>query len=44
MQILGARWLPPGVYSFYFLLDMNANGRLDFGKLYYDLTQVAVTR
>ncbi|MDH3998197.1 MAG: hypothetical protein OET90_05105 [Desulfuromonadales bacterium] len=34
--------LPPGVYNFYFGVDMSANGALDIGSLTYDSVTVSV--
>ena len=43
-ELLRTPGLPPGKYTFYFLLDMDMDGRLDFGELYYDILTVTITR
>lgn len=35
--------LPPGTYTFYFAVDTNMNGQLDFDQLHYDDVVVNVT-
>ena len=35
--------LPEGSYIFYFGVDLNANGMIDFSSLYYDSVPVTVT-
>lgn len=35
--------LPSGFYTFYFGVDMNMNGSIDMGQLYYDSVDITVT-
>jgi len=42
--VLNTSGLPVGTYSFYFGVDMNVNGLLDFDQLYYDGVVVNVTQ
>ena len=35
--------IPPGTYTFYFAVDMNMNGLLDLGELFFDSVVVNIT-
>jgi hypothetical protein len=35
--------LPAGTYDFYFGIETNRNGTLDYDQLYYDSVQVNIT-
>ena len=43
-EVLRMRKLPPGRYTFYFGVDMNANGVLDFKEMFYDHVVVQVVK
>jgi hypothetical protein len=42
-EVLNMSGLPVGSYTFYFGVDMNMNGSVDIGQLYYDSVEVNVT-
>ncbi len=42
-EVLNMSGLPVGTYKFYFAVDMNMNGHLDMGQLYYDSVTVTVS-
>ena len=35
--------LPVGTYTFYFAIDINMNGTIDSGELYFDSVVVTIT-
>ncbi len=35
--------LPSGTYTFYFAVDLNMNGIIDFGELFFDSVVVNIT-
>ena len=41
-DVLNMSGLPVGTYNFYFAIDTNKNGALDFDELYYDSIEVTV--
>jgi hypothetical protein len=41
--VLDYRFLLPGTYIFYFGVDLNRNGIINVGDLYYDFVNVTVT-
>ena len=43
-EVLNTSGLPVGTYTFYFGVDMNMNGSLDFSQLYCDYVVVNVTQ
>jgi PKD repeat protein len=43
LEVLTMSGLPVGTYKFYFAVDMNMNGHLDMGQLYYDSVTVTVS-
>jgi len=42
IETLKMSGLPPGTYTFYFGVDLNMNGSIDFDKLYFDQVVVVV--
>ncbi len=42
IPVISLAGMPPGQYVLYFGFDMNANGMLDYGSLYYDSATVNV--
>jgi subtilisin family serine protease len=42
-EVLDYVGLPTGSYTFYFGVDMNMNGSIDMGQMYYDSVAVTVT-
>ncbi len=43
IEVLNMSGLPPGLYTFYFGVDMNMDGSLDMDKAYYDSINVTIT-
>ena len=43
-QLLNSSALVVGTHTFYFVVDMNMNGSLDFGQLYFDAVVVTITQ
>ena len=43
-QVLNSSELTVGAHNFYFGVDMNMNGSLDFGQLYFDAVVVNITQ
>jgi hypothetical protein len=43
-QLLNSSNLAVGTHTFYFAVDMNMNGSLDFGQLYFDAVVVNITQ
>ena len=41
--VLNATGLPTGTYTFYFAVDMNVNGSIDMGAIYYDSVEITIT-
>ncbi len=42
-EVLNMTGLPLGSYAFYFGVDMNMNGSIDMGQIYYDSVVVTIT-
>ena len=43
-EIMATNSLPSGRYALYFLIDLNADGRIDKEDLYYDVFSLSISR